>query len=129
MPIIKVPKPQPDPNRVTSYRLLNQLFTDVQRLVLDAVFEESKKLTFAERQSALADQSATTDDGLPIIALMGIGLAYKDMEAIIADGSKLDLKSPDMSAFLTAVAACGVFGADAGTIASEIARIQANQTA
>jgi hypothetical protein len=116
------PEPVAETSRwIGSHRFLFTLHSLEQQFMIDAVHTAAMGLTPA--QILNFEDGAVDGNGYPLAVLRVFRLAYEQMDKL---GGQVDLMSANLSTFLQAAAAVGIYGDTSEEIAAEIARIKSD---
>jgi hypothetical protein len=116
------PEPETPSHRwIGSHRFLFTLHSLEQQFMIDAV--HTAALGLLPAQILNFDPGAVDSNGYPLAALRVFRLAYEQMDKL---GGQVDLMSANLSTFLQAAAAVGIYGDTSEEIAAEMARIVSN---
>jgi hypothetical protein len=121
MNVIVIPAAPETHRWIGSHRFLFTLHSLQQQIMIDAVHTAALGLTPA--QILNFDQGAVDANGWPLDVLRVFRLAYEQMDKL---GGNIDLMSANLSTFLQAAAAIGIYGDTTEEINAEMARIVSN---
>jgi len=116
------PEPETPSHRwIGSHRFLFTLHSLEQQFMIDAVHTAAMGLTPA--QILNFEDGAVDGNGYPLAVLRVFRLAYEQMDKL---GGQVDLMSANLSTFLQAAAAVGIYGDTSEEIEAEMARIKSD---
>ena len=115
MPMVETTRP------IESHRLMFELHTDLQQIILEAYRSAADALT--PPQILNFTPGAVDANGYSLDALRAIRLAYRKIDA---SGGRADLLGPEMEAFFAAVKTLGLYGAKSQDADAEANRIKTN---
>jgi hypothetical protein len=106
---------------IGSHRFLFTLHSLEQQIMIDAV--HTAALGLVPSQILNFDPGAVDANGYPLAVLRVFRLAYEQMDKL---GGQVDLMSANLTTFLQAAAAVGIYGDTTPEIQAEMVRIVSN---